>query len=268
MSSDLGEFLRSRRARIGPAEAGLPAGVGRRQTPGLRREELAAVAGVSIDYYTRLEQGRDRNPSVAVLEALADALRLDDDEREHLHRLASGRSTPAGGRRPESARPGLRQLLETVRPSPGFVLNPGSDILAENPEGLALLPGLGEWPRGRRNFVRYMFRHPAAREVIASWPRMAQDCVAHLRTIAPDQAAGLVAELSAVSTDFAALWRDYDVRVKSGTDRTFRHPSVGRLDLRSEVLSVADGQRLVVFQAAPGSPSADALALLSLAARP
>ena len=263
--SDLGDFLRSRRARIGPAEVGLSAGVGRRQTPGLRREELAAVAGVSVDYYTRLEQGRDRNPSVAVLDALADALRLDADERDHLRRLATGRAEdrPAPA---VTARPGLRQLLETVRPAPGFVLSPGSDILAENPEGLALLPGLADWPRARRNFVRYMFRHPRARTVIASWPRMAQDCVAHLRTIPPEQAAGLVAELSATSTDFAALWRDYDVRVKSGSDRTFRHPAVGRLDLRSEVLSVADGQRLVVFQATPGSPSADALALLAMTA--
>jgi len=263
--SDLGEFLRSRRARIGPAEVGLAAGVGRRQTPGLRREELAAVAGVSVDYYTRLEQGRDRNPSVAVLDALADALRLDGDERDHLHRLATGRA--AGRVTPATARPGLRQLLETVRPAPGFVLSPGSDILAENPEGLALLPGLAEWPRGRRNFVRYMFRHPAAREVIASWQRMAQDCVAHLRTIPAEQSAELVAELSATSTDFAALWRDYDVRVKSGSERTFRHPAVGRLELRSEVLSVADGQRLVVFQAAPGSPSEDALTLLAMTAR-
>ncbi|MCU7727342.1 helix-turn-helix transcriptional regulator [Actinoplanes sp. KI2] len=263
--SDLGDFLRGRRARIGPAEVGLAAGVGRRQTPGLRREELAAVAGVSVDYYIRLEQGRDRNPSAAVLDALADALRLDADERDHLHRLAAGRIT--GRPAPVSARPGLRQLLETVRPAPAFVLSPGSDILAENPEGLALLPGLADWPRARRNFVRYMFRHPSAREVIASWPRMARDCVAHLRTIPPEQAAGLAAELSATSKEFAALWRDYDVRVKSGTDRTFRHPAVGRLELRSEVLSVADGQRLVVFQAAPGSPSADALALLALAAQ-
>jgi hypothetical protein len=169
---------------------------------------------------------------------------------------------------PAVARPGLRQLLEAVRPTPAYVLSPGSDLLAENPEGLALLPGLEEWPRPRRNLVRYVFRHPAAREVIVSWQRMAQDCVAHLRTIPPGLAAELVAELTATSGDFAALWRDYDVRVKSGTDRTFLHPAVGRLDLRSEVLSVADGQRLVVFQAVPGTAAADALVLLSMAARP
>jgi transcriptional regulator with XRE-family HTH domain len=262
--SELGEFLRGRRARIGPGEVGLPAGTGRRQTPGLRREELAAVAGVSVDYYIRLEQGRDTNPGPAVLDALAAALRLHPDERDHLHRLAS----PRGPRRPAVAecRVGLRQLLEAVRPAPAYVLTPGSDILAENPEGLALLTGLDEWPRARRNFVRYVFRHPAARSLVAAWPALARDCVAHLRTIPPAEAADLVAELCAVSPDFGELWRHYDVRVKSGADRSFRHPFVGRLDLRSEVLTVADGQRLVVFQAAGGSAARDGLALLALAA--
>ncbi|GAA2610451.1 transcriptional regulator [Paractinoplanes durhamensis] len=225
------------------------------------------MAGVSVDYYIRLEQGRDSHPSAGVLDALAGALRLDDDEREHLHRLAGGRRGPARPA-PEVARAGLRQLLDTVRPAPGFVLTPGSDILAENPEGLALLDGLADWPRGRRNIVRYIFRHPGARTVVVSWRRMAQDCVAHLRTVPPEQTAALVEELVAVSSDFADLWAHYDVRIKSGTQRAFQHPAVGRLELNSEVLTVADGQRLVIFQAVPGSPSADALALLSLAGRP
>jgi hypothetical protein len=201
-----------------------------------------------------------------VLDALAGALRLGQDERDHLQRLVTGPSFS----RPAvtTCRPGLRQLLDAVRPAPAYVLTPDSDILAENPEGLALLSGLEEWPRSRRNFVRYMFRHPAAGTLIVSWRRMAEDCVAHLRTIPGELAADLVAELSAVSTDFAALWRDYDVRVKSGNHRTFQHPAVGRLELRSEVLSVADGQRLVVFQAAPDSPSRDALELLALTVRP
>ncbi|GAA0576887.1 helix-turn-helix transcriptional regulator [Paractinoplanes ferrugineus] len=220
---------------------------------------------MSVDYYVRLEQGRDSNPSAAVLDALAGALRLDEDEREHLRRLAGGRRGGVGRPAPVTARAGLRQLLETVRPAPAFVLTPGSDILAENPEGLALLDGLSEWPRGRRNIVRYIFRHPNARRVVVSWQRMAQDCVAHLRTVPPAQTEDLVAELGAVDADFRELWAHYDVRVKSGTQRSFSHPAVGRLDLNSEVLTVDDGQRLVVFQAAPGSPSADALALLSLA---
>jgi transcriptional regulator with XRE-family HTH domain len=266
--SELGDFLRNRRGRIGPAEVGLPPGAGRRQTPGLRREELAAIAGVSVDYYIRLEQGRDTNPGAAVLAALASALRLDPDEREHLQRLARAAAGHTTGVRtlPATARPGLRQLLETVRPAPAYVLSSGSDILAENPEGLALLPGLAGWPRARRNIVRYVFLHPAARDVIVSWRRMAEDCVAHLRTVPDGETRAIVAELRAASPDFAQLWRDYDVRTKSGARRAFQHPGVGRVELVSEVLSVADGQRLVVFQAAPGTPDHDALTLLTLTA--
>jgi hypothetical protein len=248
---ELGPFLRSRRARLSPADVGLPAGIGRRQTPGLRREELAAVAGVSVDYYIRLEQGRDTNPGPAVLAALADALRLDQDEREHLYRLAHAGAGLRPTTRPSAAtpRPGLLRLLGTVRPTPAYVLSPGSDILAENPSGAALLHGLAGWPRERRNIVRYMFCHPAARDLVVPWERMARDCVAHLRTVTDGQADALVAELSAASPDFARLWGDHEVRVKSGYRRVFQHPHAGRLDLTSEVLSMADGQRLVVFQA-------------------
>ncbi|GIJ46818.1 transcriptional regulator [Virgisporangium aliadipatigenens] len=246
----LGPFLRSRRARLRPKDVGLPAGVGRRQTPGLRREELAAVAGVSVDYYIRLEQGRDTNPGAAVLAALADALRLDQDEREHLYRLAQAGAglRPAPRTPAPAARPGLVRLLSTVRPTPAYVLSPESDILAENPAGEALLHGLADWPRERRNIVRYMFRAPAARDLVVPWEAMARDCVAHLRTVAGGRADALVAELSTHSPDFARLWSDHEVRVKSGYRRTFAHPVAGRLDLTSEVLSVADGQRLVVFQ--------------------
>jgi transcriptional regulator with XRE-family HTH domain len=260
--SDLGEFLRSRRARVAPKEVGLPEGTGRRQTPGLRREELAAVAGVSVDYYIRLEQGRDTRPSAAVLDALAGALRLDDDERDHLHHLVDARQK-APRPAPVTARPGLRLLLETVRPAPAYVLTQGSDILAENTEGLALLAGISEWPRQRRNLVRYMFLHPAAREVVVSWPRMAQDCVAHLRSVSATDSAGIVGELCAESPEFARLWRDYDVRVKSGARRAFHNRSAGRFELTSEVLTVNDGQRLVVFQAAPGTADHEALTRLT-----
>lgn len=266
----LGEFLRSRRGRIGPAEVGLPAGTGRRQTPGLRREELAALAGVSIDYYIRLEQGRDTNPSDAVLDALAAALRLDDDERAHLRGLA--RRSRAGGPpvRPVAPRAGLLQLLERVRPTPAYVLDPTSNILAANPEGEALLVGLDAWPTQRRNVVRYVFTAPDARRVFVSWRRMAEDCVAHLRTVEgadPDspELAALVAELSAASDEFGQLWAGYDVRLKSGSRRTFHHPAVGHFTLTSEILTAIDGQRLVAFQAAPGTPDEDALTLLSVA---
>jgi hypothetical protein len=156
--------------------------------------------------------------------------------------------------------------MATVRPCPAYVLSRPSDVLAANPEGLALLSSPA------RNGFLYVFRHPAARSLFAQWDRVARDCVAHLRTVAaadPEstELADLVGELSAASTDFARLWQHYEVRAKSGTDKQFHHPSVGRFRLTSEVLHLAGGdQRLVVYQAAPGSRDADALALLALAA--
>jgi transcriptional regulator with XRE-family HTH domain len=268
----LGEFLRNRRGRIGPTEVGLPAGTGRRQTPGLRREELAAVAGVSVDYYIRLEQGRDTNPGPGVLEALALALRLDADERAHLFALAGNAPGRAPTRRTPAAtaRPALRQLLESIRPTPAYVLDQVSNVLAMNPEGSRLMAGIGAGPPARRNLIRFVFTHPAARDVFVSWRHMAEDCVAHLRTVdaadpgSPELAA-LVTELSAVSAEFAELWQHYDVRVKSGARRMFHHPVVGRFELTSEILTAVDGQRLVAMQAAPGSADHDAITLLAMA---
>jgi transcriptional regulator with XRE-family HTH domain len=266
MVSTLGEFLRNRRGRIGPAEVGLPPGTGRRQTPGLRREELAALAGVSVDYYIRLEQGRDTNPGTGVLDALATALRLDDDERAHLYAL----TRPATHRKTATAaRPELLKLLEVVRPAPAYVLTQTSDILAANPEGEATLVGITRWPRDARNLVRYVFTHPEAHRVFVSWQRMAEDCVAHLRTVpAGPELDAVVNALAADSTDFAELWQHYDVRVKSGARRTFEHPAVGRFELTSEILTAPDGQRFAVFQATPNTPDADALTLLSMALQP
>jgi transcriptional regulator with XRE-family HTH domain len=268
----LGEFLRNRRGRIGPSEAGLPAGTRRRQTPGLRREELAALAGVSVDYYIRLEQGRDTHPGAAVLDALAAALRLDDEERAHLHSLAYNAANKARTRAPRAvtARTGLVQLLETVRPTPAYVLDPTSNVLATNPEGSQLMAGIDAWPPARRNVVRYVFTHPAAREVFVSWRRMAEDCVAHLRTVAASdpgspELAALVTELCAASAEFEQLWQHYDVRVKSGSRRTFHHPAVGRFELTSEILTAVDGQRFVAFQATPVSTDYDAITLLAMA---
>ncbi|MEV4131638.1 helix-turn-helix transcriptional regulator [Dactylosporangium sp. NPDC049742] len=254
----LGEFLRNRRGRVSPAEAGLPAGTGRRQTPGLRREELAALAGVSVDYYTRLERGRDTNPGRSVLDALASVLRLDDDERAHLHRLAG----PADDVKEsgKEVRPALLELLETVRPTPAYVLTQTSDLLAANEEGGSLLPGLTV----PGNLVTYVFTHPAAREVFVSWRRMAEDCVAHLRTVADGpERAGLVADLQHRSDEFADLWATYDVRVKSGSRRAFQHVRAGRLELTSEILTAVDGQRFVMFRADPGGPDHAALELLT-----
>jgi Predicted transcriptional regulators len=266
----LAEFLRSRRRRVGPADVGLPVGVGVRRTAGLRREEVAALAGVSVDYYTRIEQGRERAPSDAVLDALARALRLTDDEHRHLLALADRVAGRTPRSLPASTRPaplGLRLLLESVRPSPAYVLNAVNDVLAANPEGLALMAGLGDWPPERRNMIRYTFVHPAARTLFADWDRVARNGVAHLRTAevsAPDDAAALAAELSAASSAFAALWRRHDVWVKRGGETAFQHPVIGAVTLPNEVLSTADGLRMLVYQAAPGTPEHDALVLLAM----
>ncbi|WP_242894601.1 helix-turn-helix domain-containing protein [Actinomadura litoris] len=275
MSSELGVFLRARRARVRPSEAGLPPGPGARRTPGLRREELAALSGVSIDYYIRLEQGKETNPSGAVLDALARALRLDEEEHAHLYALAdhAARRTPPGrGAADPAVRPAVRLLLENLRPCPAYALSRTGDVLAANPEALALYAGLADWPEKRRNTVRYVFLHPAARRLLADWDRSAAGCVANLRGVAaadpdaPDLAA-LVDELDGRSPEFAALWRRYDVRHRRGEEKVFRHPEVGELTLQVESLRLTGtGQRVTVYQAWPGTPSHDALALLSMAA--
>jgi transcriptional regulator with XRE-family HTH domain len=272
----LGEFLRARRARVAPTEVGLAPGPGLRRTPGLRREELAAVAGVSVDYYIRLEQGKETRPSAAVLDALARALRLDTDERAHLHALAEQAARHSTAPRPSPARtvrPVLRRMLTSLLPAPAYVLSRTSDILAANPPGLRLFAGLDEWPAERRNTIRYLFLHPAARSLFPQWERVAAESVAHLRTVAgtdpdaPDLTA-LVGELVVKSDEFATMWRRYDVRIKATGRKEYEHPDVGRFGLDYEVLSPAraDGQRLVAYQAEPGTPDHDALLLLALAA--
>jgi transcriptional regulator with XRE-family HTH domain len=276
----LGAFLRARRGGIKPADVGLPAGTGLRRTPGLRREELAALAGVSIDYYIRLEQGRETNPSPAVLDALANALLLDDEERTHLHALArhatrtgeeSGVSARNRERSAEIVAPGIRQLLDTLRPNPAYVVNQISDVLAANPEGLALFHGLADWPPSRRNTARYTFLHPAAKEVFADWPHSAATTAANLHAVAANQPGApglpeLVDELTAHSPDFANLWQRYDIRRRQGEPKTFRHPQVGTITLTYEVLHISDSQRISIYQAVPGSTERDALELLAMIA--
>lgn len=154
--SALGGYLRARRARVQPGDVGFPAGPGLRRTAGLRREELAALSGVSVDYYTRLEQGKEINPSHAVLDALAVALLLDAEAHAHLYALANhaGKRTLPTRRTPgRSVRPGIRLLLDAVRPCPAYVLSRTSDVLASNPEGLTLFAGLADWPKPQRNTI-------------------------------------------------------------------------------------------------------------------
>lgn len=274
--TEFGKFLRARRGDVRPADVGLPAGTGKRRTPGLRREELAALAGVSIDYYIRLERGKETHPSPSVVDALADALRLNQEERGFLHELAARAARRAPEPRPSPSRrvrPTVMQLLETLRPNPAYVVSRTNDLLAANPGGLRLLHGIADWPERQRNTVRYTFLHPAARELWADWERKAKGCVAQLRAIAgtdpdaPDLAA-LVGELIVKSPDFNRLWERYEVHTIGDGEKTLRHPEVGTMTLSHEGLSLnrAQGQRLVVYMAPPGSPDHDKMTLLDLSA--
>jgi transcriptional regulator with XRE-family HTH domain len=240
----------------------------------LRREELAALAGLSIDYYIRLEQGKETNPSTAILDGLARALHLTEEEHGHLYTLANHaarRTWPSSPHTIGEVRAGLRLLLETVRPYPAYVQDRVNDILAANPEGLALFAGIEEWPVHRRNTIRYVFCHPAARTLYPDWEATAQATIANLRARsidAPDSPdlRALVEEVSASSAEFARLWRRYDLRYRRSQVKSFHHPEVGDFTLGFEVLDLDDGLRLSILQAEPGTSGHDALKLLALGA--
>lgn len=268
----LGGFLRARRARLRPEDVGIPTS-GRRRVPGLRREEVAALAGVSPDYYTRLEQGRERHPSQQLLRAVARALRLEDEAVAHLYRVA-GPTTRRTHRaaRVERVAPHLRRLLGTWSDTPAFVLSPALDLLARNRLARVLHADFAQTD----NLLRMTFLDPVARRFYRDWDRAAQSTVATLRQAAgidPDdpRLSEVVGELSLKSDDFCALWARHDVRTKTRGAKLFHHSQVGDLELHYESFTVnsARTQQLVVYQAEPGSPSADALALLgSLSAGP
>jgi transcriptional regulator with XRE-family HTH domain len=265
----LGEFLRARRARLQPQDIGLPHTIGRRRTAGLRREELAAVAGLSVDYYIRLEQGRERNPGPAVIAALAQTLRLDADERHHLHRLAdhaAGRRSERPPPRPAVSAPALA-MLDRLRPWPALILARTGDILACNPEGLALYAGLDEWPEPRRSIIRYIFTHPAARSVLAHWQWSAATSVANLRhwTGTDPDAEDLrrtYDELADASADFRRLWERHDVRPRRTGHKSFHHPRVGDITLTHQTWHLDDSAiRLSLYQPEPACT--DQVALLA-----
>lgn len=265
--AELGDFLRSRRARVSPADAGVPHH-GRRRVPGLRREELAPLAGISVGYYTRLEQGKQVNVSGAVVDALARALRLDRAEWAHLRRLAGVEPAGTSPARPERLRDGVRLLVESMGHLPALVLGRVGDVLAWNRLGHALLAGHLPF-EDRPNWVRLMFLDPRLRELFADWQEKARDTVADLRVISgrypgDRRVAGLVAELRA-DPGFRALWESHPVRRCAHHARRYRHPVVGELTLTDELLTLPDddGQRLVVFNAEPDSSSAAALTLLA-----
>ena len=273
-SNELARFLRARRTQITPEQVGLPTGPGLRRTPGLRREELATLAGVSIDYYTRLERGKETRPSPAVVDSLARALRLAGDEHEHLRSLAAraARTAPEPPTAPSrTVRPGVRLLLENLRPGPAYVLSRTLDVLAANPGGLHLYAGIDSWPAKQRNLARYYFLHPAARDLFPDWDSQIRGCVARLRALAgtdPDapDLAQLVGELLLKSEDFARLWERYDVRAHRPGTKRFRHPQVGDLTLgyQSMTLEGTPGHRLVAYYADPETPDHDAMVLLDM----
>ncbi|MFI0779301.1 helix-turn-helix transcriptional regulator [Streptomyces sp. NPDC021212] len=275
--SELGEFLRTRRARLRPEDVGLSDYGGRRRVPGLRREELAQLAGVSAGYYTRLEQGQSPNASDAVLDAIACVLRLDETERSHLHSLARHRPPkPRRYPRPEQLRPGVQLLIDALGDHPALIIGRSTDVLAWNRTAHALLAGhlpfeAPQQPRQRPNIARLIFLDPHTRELYADWRSKARDTVADLRLIAdqyPEDLAltELIGELTMKSEDFATLWAAHPVhRCVPRFTREFRHPLVGALTLNNELLDLSNdaGQRMAVFTAEPDSASAAALALLA-----
>ena len=243
--------------------------------PGLRREELATLAGISNDYYIRLERGRETRPSPEVIDALARALRLDDAECDHLRSLAAQAARRAPVPPPAPSRtvpPGLAVLLESLRPCPAHVVARNGDLLAWNPGGLRLLAGIEDWPARQRNVWRYTFLHPAARTVFDDWQGQLRGCVRSLRAQsalepdAPDLTA-IVGELVLKSPEFARLWDRYDVAGHIRRHKTFHHPEFGDLSLgyQSMRISGTPGQSLIAYWAEPGSPEHDSLVLLDRA---
>ncbi|SDM96424.1 Helix-turn-helix domain-containing protein [Streptomyces sp. cf386] len=269
--AELSEFLRTRRARLKPEDVGLPDFGRHRRVPGLRREELAQLAGVSVAYYTRLEQGNGRNVSAEVLDAIARALRLSDAEHAHLTHLAKPKQhKKKPTTRPEQVRPALAQLLDSIDGVPAYISGRRSDILAWNRMAAAVFGDWAELPVQERNWARLVFLKPEYRELFVEWDQKASDMVSYLRMDAgchPDdpRLSALVGELSVKSEEFRRLWATHDVKEKSYGVKHIRHPLVGELTLNFESFRLSDGseQSLITYHAEPGSPSAEALRLLA-----
>ncbi|MFJ4648266.1 helix-turn-helix transcriptional regulator [Streptomyces bobili] len=270
----LGEFLRSCRSRLVPDEVGVPR-TGRRRVSGLRREELAQLAGMSVDYYTRLEQGRARTASPAVLDSLAAALRLDDAERAHLFDLA-GDHRPRHqepGRALQQVDPTARRLLETLDSaySPAFVLGRHTDVLAGNRLAYALITDFATLAPRERNQARFVFLDPYARELYSDWDTVAADTAAMLRMEAgrrpADRELGdLIGELSVHSADFRDLWADQRVVERTSGTKAYHHPVVGDLTVSYQAMALAGREDQTLFVYTTQSGSADETALRLLAA--
>jgi transcriptional regulator with XRE-family HTH domain len=266
--AELADFLRRGRARLDPSDVGLTAGA-RRRTPGLRREEVAQLAGMSVDYYSRLEQSRGPRPSRQMLTALARALRLTEDERDHLF-LLTGEEPPRREATSTHVRPGLLLVLDRLHDTPAQVVTDCGEVLAQNAMARALSGDALARPPRERNIIRRFFLDPAAQDLFPpeDRPKRAREQVASLRAVSaarptdPEPAA-LVAELLAASEEFARLWEEHEVAVRRASTKRFRHPVVGVLELDCEVLvNSGHNQQLVVHTARPGTESYERLQLL------
>ncbi|MFI1534149.1 helix-turn-helix domain-containing protein [Streptomyces anandii] len=268
--AELSEFLRTRRARLRPEDVGLAHYGRQRRVPGLRREELAQLAGVSVAYYTRLEQGNGRNVSAEILDSIARALRLTDAEHAHLTHLAKPKHKKKQAVRTQQVRAGLRQLLDAMDEVPAYIVGRRSEVLAWNRMAAAVFGDWSRVPAQERNWARMVFLNPEYRDLYIDWEQKAIDVVCGLRMEAgcyPDdpRLSALVGELSVKSEDFRRLWATHDVKEKSHGVKRLRHPLVGELALHYQSFRLADDadQAMMLYHAEPGSPSAEGLRLLA-----
>jgi len=272
-SDDVRKFLTSRRARLTPEEALLPAYGGTRRVAGLRREEVAMLAGLSVDYYIRLERGNLSGASDSVLEALARALQLDDAETAHLFDLARAATSAPRVRRkrsPLTVRPSVQRVIDAITTAPAWVRNDRGDVLAANELGRALYQEMMAEPVTPPNSARFTFLNPKAREFFRDWERSADDIVAVLRSTAgrnpyDKDLSDLIGELSTRSEEFRVRWARHDVKYHRAGRKRLHHPVVGDLDLTYEAMELpADpGLRINIYTAEPGTPSEDALKVLA-----
>jgi transcriptional regulator with XRE-family HTH domain len=271
--TEVHEFLTSRRARLKPEQAGLPAYGGNRRVPGLRREEAAMLAGLSVDYYVQLERGNLKGVSDSVLNAVANALQLDDAERAHLFDLARAADTSGTKARrpsPQRVRPGLQRVLDAITDAPAWIRNGRADVLATNRLGRALYAPVLDDPVRPANTARFTFLDPRGVEFYRDWEATAKDMVAVLRAEAGRNPydrglTDLVGELSTRSETFRTLWATHDVMFHRTGSKRLHHAVVGDLDLTYEAFDLpADpGLRLLVYTAEPATPTADALSMLA-----
>ena len=268
--AELAAFLRHRRARVQPVDVGLATGP-RRRTPGLRRQEVAELAGMSVEYYIRLEQGRGPRPSAQMLTAISRALLLSSDEREYLHHLAHASSEPRSGPS-DAVRPGILHLIQRLDDTPALVCNARYDVLAQNPMAAALLGDFAALPPAERNIIWRFFTDPAARDRHdpAGAEQFARECVADMRAARaryPDDAAltGLIDRLLTTSPEFRDLWTEIEVQTRRSTRKRLHHPSIGWLTLDCDALhDPTTDHWLILYTATPGTSDHDALRLLNV----